>query len=500
MMKRKKDGDELRRIVNRLSAEWQETAKSALDFLMIELRSKSVSVALQKMQEQYPELFTLPELRSALLEAAAAGYGIHLSQISIEEAEAWGKAVDRAWTSDKMTLSKKLHGAAKEMRSAIVNTIRQQLKQNATWVQAARALYDGYNAGHVLNKQDIPDYLKVVRRATQGDFKQLRAAKIALDNICRLAHRGAPTKALRSAYGLVLKEALTGSEVALAKAVNVAMQEKSRYIADRIIRTELARAWGDGFMAGCMQDPDVVAIQWRLGSRHPVHDICDMYATADMFNLGPGIYPKDRTPPFPAHPHCLCRLSQVYIGEVDLTQMKNRTDEAGDTWLKGLTDWQRKHVLGIVGEKVWRKTGRWKENLRGYQGFHLYTARLSPIKKPDYGIILKDKALYGKAMANRTVISFTNRIPSLPLYGDPDSITDVFDTKIKALHQRRVYDSNGMALVDYDLTDHGRPEEHPKNGHKHLFNYRKNRPRGKGANLTDKDRVWNTDFSERSDK
>lgn len=122
MMKRKKDGDELRRIVNRLSAEWQETAKSALDFLMIELRSKSVSVALQKMQEQYPELFTLPELRSALLEAAAAGYGIHLSQISIEEAEAWGKALDRAWTSDKMTLSK--NSMAQLKKCALLSSIQ----------------------------------------------------------------------------------------------------------------------------------------------------------------------------------------------------------------------------------------------------------------------------------------------------------------------------------------------------------------------------------------
>ena len=79
------------------------------------------------------------------------------------------------------------------------------------------------------------------------------------------------------------------------------MQEKSRYTADRIARTEMARAWADGFLADIMQDDDVVAVKWKLSSRHPVFDVCDMYSKANMYNLGSGIYPKSKIPT-----HCLC--------------------------------------------------------------------------------------------------------------------------------------------------------------------------------------------------
>ena len=67
-------------------------------------------------------------------------------------------------------------------------------------------------------------------------------------------------------------------------------------------------------------------------------DICDMYAKADMYGLGAGIYPKDKLPPLPVHPHCLCRYVEVIEGEVDMQQQRDQAREAGDKWLNSLPE------------------------------------------------------------------------------------------------------------------------------------------------------------------
>mgnify|MGYP006870782090 CR=1 FL=1 len=73
-----------------------------------------------------------------------------------------------------------------------------------------------------------------------------------------------------------------------------AVEEKSRYVAERIARTESARAWYQGFLKDTMDDPDVVAYRWVESTRHPTEDICDEYAKVDAYGLGPGIFPKDK--------------------------------------------------------------------------------------------------------------------------------------------------------------------------------------------------------------
>lgn len=56
--------------------------------------------------------------------------------------------------------------------------------------------------------------------------------------------------------------------------------------------------------------------------------------------------------------------------------------------------------------------------------------------------------------------------------------------------QRRYYGSDGLPVVDYDLSHHGFPEDHPKNfggAHKHLYNNQARRAkdrRQKGIEMT----------------
>ena len=242
------------------------------------------------------------------------------------------------------------------------------MKRNATWTNAAKALYDGYEHGNIVRPQQLPKYLSAVRYATQGSPEAMRAARKAVYNIERLSQKGAPTKSLKAAYSGLVRAAQTGTEEQLEKACYVAIQEKSRYVAQRIIRTELSRAYSDGFAAKVMQDDDVVAVRLKLSSRHPVFDICDLFAEADMYGLGKGVYPKDKAPPIPLHPYCMCRLEEVFKWEVDISKQKNNVKQAGDKWLAGISDENRRLVLGIEGNAMWKEGENWQKYMRNWKG------------------------------------------------------------------------------------------------------------------------------------
>jgi hypothetical protein len=279
-----------------------------------------------------------------------------------------------AWDPSGMKLSEKLHGTQKEMRSKIVSTISHQQSLNRHAMQAARALYDGYSSGdRVIKKQRIPQYLqRIVDFSRRSELSS--KDKDNLFRLCRQAQRrvnalsedGAPNKALRSAYTQVLNAVDSGTSKALDRAVKTAVEEKSRYVAERIARTEGSRAWADGFHVRYDDDENVAAYRWHLSSRHPDFDICDMYAHADLWGLGEGVYPKDKTPILPVHPHCLCHLSVVYRNEKKGEQ-HDRIRKGGDEWLSNISHSNRCDVLGIDGDKSWEDSNSdWRKYMRNW--------------------------------------------------------------------------------------------------------------------------------------
>ena len=84
----------------------------------------------------------------------------------------------------------------------------------------------------------------------------------------------------------------------------------------------------------------------------------------------------------------------------------------------------------------------------------------------------------------------------LSIKGEPDSIVDKIDDSGNVL-QRRLYDADGMAAVDYDTNDHGLPKAHPTGAHKHIFDHSKKNPRGRWNPLTDDDLDANSDIIQR---
>ena len=261
-----------------------------------------------------------------------------------------------------------------------------------------------------------------MREATGNDPQALAEQRQAIDNINRLAKNGAPNKALQAAYNKLLEAVQKGNEKAIEKAVEVAVNEKSRYVAERITRTEMARAWADGFIAKIKDDADIVAVKFKLSSRHPVFDICDMYAKADMYGLGAGIYPKDKLPPLPVHPHCLCRYVEVIEGEVDMKQQRDQVQEAGDKWLNSLPEARRAQVLGRKGLKAWEDGEDWQRYMRGYTGLREVKGRLSDLptgaisgalndkNDPDYIRRYKHAERYYEARRKNGIRAFVNKI------------------------------------------------------------------------------------------
>lgn len=367
----------LNEIVGRLEKSWRGEARKAIDrlYMLIDGGMKTEQ-AVKRIEKEYPALFRLTGLQDALVEAAAYGYGIMPSILTEAERATWVRSLSEPWTSDDMNLSEKVHGAGVRMRETIVQTIRQQMDKNATWREASRALYDGYINGNddVIRRQEIPKYLDEVtaaaRAATRDNREVMQKAMRAARRVQELSKGGAPTKALQAAYNQLVRASESGSEEMLQNAIEVAINEKSRYVADRIIRTESARAFNSGVMSKVMADDDVVALRWKLNTRHPVFDICDMFAKADMFGLGPGIFPKDKLPKtsIPVHPHCMCRYVEVYDGEVDMDKMRNRTQKAGEEWLRKLSPAQQRAVLGVEGQKQFLADGSWQEYMRGWVG------------------------------------------------------------------------------------------------------------------------------------
>lgn len=136
------------------------------------------------------------------------------------------------------------------------------------------------------------------------------------------------------------------------------MQEKSRYYAERIARTESARAWYEGYMADSDSDDDVAGFKYTLSSAHKrkPYDICDVYANAD-FGFGKGIWPKGRQPEIPVHPHCMC-----YYGKVFKWQLKGEwKPEKAREYINSRSAVQKQLLFGKEGTARYNAGEDWQK-------------------------------------------------------------------------------------------------------------------------------------------
>lgn len=234
-----------------------------------------------------------------------------------ELADAFSKVLAEPWTAREMRdylvgevrLSNRLYEHWRLTSAEIAGIIR----AHAQGVQQARelalALYEGYGFRGVEplrvltgNFRTLPAELRALATEPAVRATILQAARRAAQSQLR-------TAALRSAYTQAFDAAIGGaSRARLEKLLRVAVEEKSRYFANRIAQTELARAFSHRAAAELMADATIDVVQWRMSGAHPRADVCDLFANVDRFGLGPGCYPKRLAPKPLAHPFCRCRL------------------------------------------------------------------------------------------------------------------------------------------------------------------------------------------------
>jgi hypothetical protein len=279
------------------------------------------------------------------------------------------KVLSESWAADNINLSTRLHGTEPKMRQAIIDTLSAGMRQGKAVKEMAMDLNDGYNSGkQVISSAELPEYLKkltaAARSAAGGDLSITREFNKSIEKAsASIAKLG--NKEMKAAYKQVLDAAINLNIKVMEKAAWVAVQEKSRYYADRIATTEMSRAWSDGFFAKHDNDPRVIGYKWRLSSKHPRFDICDFHATADLYGMGAGVYPQDKVPSHPAHPYCHCNLQPVYKGEAIPGEINA---DAGKEWLQKQSPYNRQQLLGIEGNKAFENGEDWRKHLRSWNG------------------------------------------------------------------------------------------------------------------------------------
>lgn len=322
--------------------------------------------AVRKAYAKYPVMDMMKAtLQAELVNTFMAGYGDNVPY----SAKSISQAMSESWASDDLTLSKRLYRRSSTIRNEVADTIKQALKTNKTVKGLAKSIFDGYGKGGIIPEASIPKFLsklsdinisgELTPEAKRKERELLRSVK---GKIARL-----DTPYVRAAYNEVAAAVEDGNEVRLQKAIYSATQEKARYHAERIARTENARAYADGQMNRFLDDDDIVAFQWKLSSRHPRYDICDFYANADLYGLGKGVYPKDKFPRLPAHPHCMCHIKPLTELDIDVNKRHTNPEQAGLEYIKSLSKKHQEVLLGVNGrEQVLTGKETWQNIARGW--------------------------------------------------------------------------------------------------------------------------------------
>lgn len=215
------------------------------------------------------------------------------------------KTVRSLMISD-VTLSEALYLNARTVAAAAMATINEHLSATRDARSLALDLYEGYGfrENEVLDiGADLPSMLRrdnVYRTEFERIAARAYAAKLR-------------TPALRSAYLQALDALDNGAgQAVLEKAMRVALHERNRYFANRIAQTELHRAFARRRSAELMDDSALDVVQIRMSASHPIVDVCDLHARANLWGLGAGLYPKASAPRPPYHPFCRCRMIRRY--------------------------------------------------------------------------------------------------------------------------------------------------------------------------------------------
>ncbi len=122
-------------------------------------------------------------------------------------------------------------------------------------------------------------------------------------------------------YLLGYEELMTGvpEEDVIARKRLMRGRGDLRYNAMRLARTEINNAFREANVLSASKAPWVEGVKWNLSASHPKADICDVWASQDLYGMGAGIYPPQSTPR--DHPNGLCFQTDKLISNKQMLDM-----------------------------------------------------------------------------------------------------------------------------------------------------------------------------------
>lgn len=121
--------------------------------------------------------------------------------------------------------------------------------------------------------------------------------------------------------------------------------------ANRLMTTEINRAYTEGFVSGLQDVPGIAGVRFLLSPRHPRIDICDLHAGVNLHGLGSGVYPLGQHP-YPAHPQTLSYLNPVFADEID--EEDRAGQQSRSEWLRSQTPAVQDAILGKAKGNAFR--------------------------------------------------------------------------------------------------------------------------------------------------
>ena len=276
------------------------------------------------------------------------------------------------WAPGNKSAIRRLDGASVQIQEQVVNEISDAVEKGTLIRDNSKKLLGDISNPKVPIGNVTGDNLNKKLKKITDDFKRLGKVDAKLQreinsfrktvtkmDVRGLQKTGTVTNRLKNAYSGVLDSVESGVQDAVDAAVKKAIQEKGKYLTDRIARTEIARARYEGFVWRAQQDPDIVAIRFVLSDAHPAKDQCDFYTKVN-FGLGPGVWPLNKLPEFPFHSHCLCYQVEVFTEEVQDMSFED-SEKAGRKLLDTFSKRDRQRLFNIAGEEQYQKGASWKK-------------------------------------------------------------------------------------------------------------------------------------------
>ena len=251
-------------------------------------------------------------------------------------ADAVGDVADVAIIVGRVSLSSLLWSEAQATSEVVRGIVQRQVDGFGQARDVARELYEGYAfrdpSAEPLqlspSNERLPLYLRDAVLTDHGVAGQLERA------YAQLQIDGLSTPALQAAYQEVL-DAIDRMENGpagrrmLQRKLDVAFYERMRYMASRIARTELHRAYAEREARILVADDAVQFVEIRRAPGRDDPCICELMAGRDVYGLGGGVYPKAAAPVPPFHPHCMCSM----VGRLDLSGKEpTEPDEDADAY------------------------------------------------------------------------------------------------------------------------------------------------------------------------